>query len=203
MTGRATRKPPALRSDRIRVALVAPGDAAALRDFHRRNRAYLRPWMPPTAADFETTGYWRRWTAAAPVLFAEDRAVRLVIRERATPDGPVLGQVNLSNIVRGAFQAAHLGYHLDHAAEGHGMMSEALRLVVDHAFGPLSLHRLMANYVIGNARSAKVLARLGFRVEGVAKSYLFIGGAWRDHVLTALVDPTGRPPPPPYTKGHR
>ena len=153
--------------------------------------------MPPTAADFETIGYWRRWTAAAPGLHAADSAVRLVVRGKAAPEGPLLGQINLSNIVRGAFQAAHLGYHLDGESEGQGLMSEALRLVVDHAFGPLGLHRLMANYVVGNTRSAKVLARLGFRIEGVAKAYLFIDGAWRDHVLTALVDPAGRPAPAP------
>ncbi len=36
---------------------------------------------------------------------------------------------------------------------------------------------------------AAVLARLGFRVEGLAKDYLFIDGAWRDHQLTALTNP--------------
>ena len=75
-------------------------------------------------------------------------------------------------------------------------MTEALSLVIGYAFTEFRLHRLMAGYVVGNSRSAKVLARLNFRVEGIAKGYLFIDGAWRDHVLTALTDPSDRPPAP-------
>ena len=75
-------------------------------------------------------------------------------------------------------------------------MQQSLSLVIDYAFTEFRLHRLMAGYVVGNARSAKVLARLNFRVEGIARNYLYIDGAWRDHVLTALTDPSDRPPPP-------
>ena len=61
------------------------------------------------------------------------------------------------------------------------------------AFAELRLHRIMANYRPENTRSAQVLERLGFRREGIAHDYLFIDGAWRDHVLTALVHPTYDP----------
>lgn len=61
----------------------------------------------------------------------------------------------------------------------------ALDALVAYAFGALGLHRVMANHLPDNERSAKLLARLGFEVEGLAKNYLFINGAWRDHVLTA------------------
>ncbi len=186
--------PPGLHGSAVRVNLVTAADAAALKDFHVRNRDHLQPWMPPLPDGFYALNYWRRWSAGAADLFAQDRSVRMTIHSLDKPDGPLLGQVNLNNIVRGAFQAAHLGYHLDRDAEGRGLMSEALSLVIDYAFGPFQLHRLMAGYVVGNARSAKVLARLNFRVEGIAKSYLFIDGAWRNHVLTALTDPSGRPP---------
>ena len=192
--------PPALIGDAVRVALVTAADAAALLDFQDRNRNYLKPWMPPLPKGFHTLHYWRRWCAGAAGLFDQDRSVRMVIRgadaEARDPDAPILGQVNLNNIVRGAFQAAHLGYHLDQDAEGRGLMRESLSLVIGYAFGPFRLHRLMAGYVVGNARSARVLARLNFRVEGIAKNYLYIDGAWRDHVLTALTDPSGQPPAP-------
>ncbi len=187
--------PPRLDGQSVRVSLVTAADAAALKDFHNRNQDHLKQWMPPLPKGFYTLDYWRRWSAGAADLFEKDRSVRMVIRDIADPDGPLLGQVNLNNVVRGAFQAAHLGYHLDREAEGRGLMTEALSLVIGYAFGPFRLHRLMAGYVVGNARSAKVLARLNFRVEGIAKGYLYIDGAWRDHVLTALTDPGNRPPP--------
>lgn len=188
--------PPILNGKAVRVALATAADAASLLEFHDRNRDHLGPWMPPLPQGFYTLDYWRRWSAGAATMFEQDRSVRMVIRPADNADGAILGQVNLNNIVRGAFQAAHLGYHLDRASEGLGLMQESLLLVIDYAFGPMRLHRLMAGYVVGNARSARVLARLKFRVEGIAKGYLFIDGAWRDHVLTALTDPTNRPPAP-------
>ena len=58
-----------------------------------------------------------------------------------------------------------------------------------YSFDELGLHRIMANHQPENERSARLLERLGFEREGYARSYLHIAGAWRDHVLTALVRP--------------
>lgn len=69
------------------------------------------------------------------------------------------------------------------------MMSEALQAVIAYAFGDLALHRLQANYQPANVRSARLLQKLGFEIEGQAKDYLFLDGAWRDHVLTSLRNP--------------
>mgnify|MGYP003420292857 FL=1 len=69
-------------------------------------------------------------------------------------------------------------------------MREALAAALADVFGPrVALHRVQANARPENTRSLLLLARLGFVVEGVAEEYLFIDGAWRDHVLTALRAP--------------
>jgi ribosomal-protein-alanine N-acetyltransferase len=81
-----------------------------------------------------------------------------------------------------------LGYAIDHAHEGQGLMQEALQATIEHVFSVLRLHRIQANYVPDNERSGRLLERLGFVREGLAKDYLFINGAWRDHVLTARVN---------------
>jgi ribosomal-protein-alanine N-acetyltransferase len=78
-----------------------------------------------------------------------------------------------------------LGYSIDAAHEGRGLMREALEAVLADAFGRLGLHRVQANVRPENARSLALLARLGFEREGLAREYLFIDGAWRDHVMTA------------------
>ena len=103
--------------------------------------------------------------------------------------GVVLAQVNMDHIMRGAFQSAALGYSLDESLEGRGIMTECLRRVTGYAFAELDLHRLTANHVPENVRSAAVLARLGFQREGLARSYLRLNGVWRDHVLNALINP--------------
>jgi ribosomal-protein-alanine N-acetyltransferase len=108
--------------------------------------------------------------------------------------GPVLGTVNFTQIFRGAFQACYLGYSLDHRLEGRGLMHEAVGAAIRHVFDVLKLHRIMVNYVPSNERSATLARRLGFVPEGIARDYLYIDGAWRDHVLTALTNPDAPAP---------
>ena len=72
-------------------------------------------------------------------------------------------------------------------------MYEALRASLDYVFQVLNLHRVMANFMPHNARSNGLLRRLGFTVEGYARDYLYIDGAWRDHVLTSLTNPEWKP----------
>ena len=71
-------------------------------------------------------------------------------------------------------------------------MSEGLRAANAFIFATMRLHRIMANFRPENERSRRLLQRLGFVEEGFARNYLFIDGAWRDHVLTALVNPAFR-----------
>ena len=67
-------------------------------------------------------------------------------------------------------------------------MYEALRAAIEYAFDTKKLHRIMANYMLANVRSGKLLRRLNFSVEGFARDYLRIAGKWEDHVLSALTN---------------
>ena len=68
-------------------------------------------------------------------------------------------------------------------------MYEILTGGIDYLFNVVGLHRIMANYIPGNKRSASLLMRIGFEYEGLAKSYLKIAGQWQDHILTAKLNP--------------
>ncbi len=97
-------------------------------------------------------------------------------------------------IVRGAAQFCYLGYSIDESKQGLGLMSEALRAAIGYVFSELRLHRIMANYMPTNERSGNLLKRLGFKVEGYARDYLYLNGKWQDHILTSLVNPNPMEP---------
>src|SRR5262245_15298496 len=180
-----------------RLVLWQPGPEAAERylRFYADNWDHLKPWSPPRPDDFLTLAYFERRLAQSRVDAAAGRSLRLALSRIDDPVRRVIGVVNLNEIVRGALQQAFVGYDLDARDQGQGLMTEGLTATCRYAFDALRLHQLSANYMPSNERSAAVLRRCGFQVVGYVRDYLFVDGAWRDHVLTVLHDPAGRPPP--------
>jgi ribosomal-protein-alanine N-acetyltransferase len=185
---------PELHTERLAVRLARPGMQAQMARFLEENFAgHLDRWSPPVVAEFFTEGFWAERLALAVDDFGADRAVRFVLQpSTADKHGPIIGTCNYTNIVRGAFHACHLGYQVARSHEGQGLMAEALRAANAFMFDAMRLHRIMANFRPENERSRRLLQRLGFVEEGFARAYLFIDGAWRDHVLTALTHPDFR-----------
>lgn len=186
---------PEIATGRLTLRLARPGmEEAHVRFLERNHAKHLAAWSPPPAPGFFTAEFWAERLAAAVEEWQGGRSLRLVLQPAgASADADLVGTVNYTNIVRGAFQACHLGYQLGAEHEGQGFMSEALRASNAFVFEHVRLHRIMANYRPENVRSARVLERLGFVKEGFARDYLFIDGAWRDHVLTALAHPAFDP----------
>jgi len=179
-----------------RLELRLPGAESATRvvRFYRENEAFLAPWSPPWPQGFFGEAYWRTRLKGAREELRAGTALRLFLFPRGEPGGPVLGSVNFTQIFRGPFQAAYLGYSLAERVQGQGMMFEALERSLEHVWKELHLHRVMANHLPTNDRSARLLRRLGFAVEGYARDYLYVAGDWRDHVLNAITNPDPTPP---------
>jgi [ribosomal protein S5]-alanine N-acetyltransferase len=181
---------PDLQTQRLTVRLARPGMQAAMASFLAENfEGHLERWSPPATTAFFTEEFWKERLATAVEDFHAGRAVRFVLQEGDSPASPILGTCNYTNIVRGPFLACHLGYQLARASEGRGLMTEALRAANAFVFAEMRLHRIMANFRPENERSGRLLDRLGFVREGLARDYLFIDGAWRDHILAALTSP--------------
>ena len=102
-------------------------------------------------------------------------------------DDALVGVINLSNVVLGAFRSGYLGYYAFAGHERQGLMRQGLLAVVRHAFGPLKLHRVEANIQPANAASIALARSCGFEREGFSPRYLKIGGRWRDHERWALL----------------
>lgn len=176
-----------LEGTRVAVRLAEPDDVDAIIAFFAANEAHLTPSGAACVREKLTREHWSDQVERRRVEFLRDESCKTFIFVR--DGGAVAGTANLSEIVRGPFQAAYLGYALAHAEQGKGLMHEALTLLLHFGFAELNLHRIMANFMPSNRRSGAVLERLGFTVEGRASDYLRINGAWREHVLTSLTNP--------------
>ena len=101
-------------------------------------------------------------------------------------DHAIVGVFILSQIVRGMFQSAYLGYYAEEPHAGQGYMSEGMGLVLRHTFTAMRLHRVEANVQPENAASIALVKRSGFRLEGLSPRYLKVAGRWRDHQRWAM-----------------
>ncbi|HUL99964.1 MAG TPA: GNAT family protein, partial [Mycobacterium sp.] len=101
-------------------------------------------------------------------------------------DGEFCGQLTVGNVTHGALRSAWIGYWVGSAATGRGVATGALALGLDHCFGGVGLHRVEATVRPENTASRRVLAKVGFREEGLLLRYLDVDRAWRDHLLVAI-----------------
>ena len=185
---------PEISTGRLRLVIAAPGLEEPLARFYRENFAgHLDRWSPPMPGDKFDPAWWAGRLAGFAREFETGATARWVLLAPGAGPAEVVGTTNYTQIARGPFHACTLGYQIARRHEGRGLMSEALRATLDFAFGELRLHRVMANYRPENERSGRLLERLGFEREGYARQYLFIDGAWRDHVLTAKTSPRFEP----------
>ena len=179
--------PSPLHTERTCIRFAEEADAPELLRYRAENRAHLSPWEPLREEAYCTLEHCMHAIAEGHEHARLDRGYPFCVFDRHGTE--ILATFTLSNVVRGAFQACHLGYGAAVRVQGQGIMREALQAGLAWAFGELGLHRVMANHLPRNERSARLLARLGFEREGYAKRYLQIAGVWEDHVLTALTRP--------------
>jgi [ribosomal protein S5]-alanine N-acetyltransferase len=171
------------RGARTHLRRPAASDQAEYCQLRRESAAFHAQWepAPPPGVDAFGALMFQRYLAGS----REPRRERyLLVRNE---DDAIVGGLNLNEIVRGAFQSAYLGYWMGVAHVRRGYMSEGLRLLLTHAFGPLGLHRLEANIRPENAASIALVRSAGFRKEGCSARYLQIDGEWRDHERWAIL----------------
>jgi [ribosomal protein S5]-alanine N-acetyltransferase len=179
-----------LRTDRLILRTIDPSFAARSLDYVVRNREFFTPWNPLVDETFYTLAAQEEKLRIERELRAQDRTVRLWLFKREDRAYErVIGDLAFSNIVRGAFQSCHLGYKIDGAEASRGLMTEALVRACRFAFEELKLHRIEANIIPRNARSIRVVEKLGFVNEGLSRKYLKIAGVWEDHLHYVLLNP--------------
>ena len=155
-----------------------------------RNAAWLQPWEASSPAG---QGGLPTYSGMVRVLNRQAReasALPFIITERvpSVPKPVIVGQLTVSGIQWGSAMTATLGYWVDKDRAGRGIVPTAVAMVTDHCFRQLGLHRMEINIRPENAASLRVVAKLGFRDEGMRPRYLHINGEWADHRSFAITD---------------
>ncbi|MGD1036388.1 MAG: GNAT family protein [Roseiarcus sp.] len=177
---------PLLRGDGVALRPAIAEDFLAWARLREQSRAFLTPWEPTWPEDDLTRAAFRRRLRRQAEEIARDESFAFLIFDATSEE--LLGGLTLGGIRRGVAQAATLGYWMGAPHAGKGHMTRAVAAVVRFGFATLRLHRIEAACIPDNAPSIALLRRNGFRREGLARAYLKINDAWRDHVLFALVE---------------
>jgi ribosomal-protein-alanine N-acetyltransferase len=160
-------------------------DAGAWSAIRSRDREHLEAWepgAPGTWAERNSPSAWLHQCGTLRSLARRGLSLPFVL----TVDGHLAGQVTIGNVVRGSLCSAWVGYWVAADKIAGGVATVAVGMAVDHCFVQAGLHRIDATVRPENAASLRVLAKLGFREEGLLRSYLDVAGAWRDHYLLAI-----------------
>ena len=183
--------PITLETDGVTLRPLRHRDARAWQEVRARNAGWLRPWeatIPPG-----------REEEIPPTFGAMVRRQRAEARAgRGLPwvievDGQLAGQLTVGGIAYGSLRSGYIGYWIDEAFAGRGIVPTAVAMACDYCFEALGLHRIEVNIRPENAASLRVVEKLGFHDEGLRPAYLHIDGQWRDHRSFALFAGDARP----------
>jgi ribosomal-protein-alanine N-acetyltransferase len=173
----------------VRLRPIRRADEAEWNAVRDRNAEWLRPWdstRPPESDEGPRT--FAQMAADFTRAAREGTMLPWVIGYRTAPGASevLAGQMTISGIARGSARWAMAGYWVDQAWAGRGLAPISLALAADHLFFTLRLHRLEVAIRPENAKSLRVVEKLGLRYEGERARYLHVDGDWRDHLMFAI-----------------
>lgn len=168
-----------LKGKNVELKILTPEDSQDILDYYKRNKNYLQPFEPLREESFYTIEAQTESLIESYKQFLNGTSAEFGIYK----DKKFIGKIRLSNIVRGIFKNAFIGYSIDKDEQNNGYMKEAIKLLLEYAFEDMELHRIEASTLVDNEKSQRVLISSGFKEIGISEKYLFINGKWRDHKI--------------------
>lgn len=173
-------------TDRLILSVLNEKHAASVRQFYEENRAFFAPFEPAYPENFFTTEYQAFLLHAYFQQFIKSEGLRYYLFEKASPER-VIGCIAFSHIRLGEERSCFASYKLAEAMQHKGYATEALRFLLQLLSMEFSIHRVEADILPDNVSSIRLAERLGFALEGIARSSHRIQGVWKDHARYALV----------------
>jgi [ribosomal protein S5]-alanine N-acetyltransferase len=171
----------------IYIRFLEEKDAEAMEQLYLRNREFFQKYSPKRDDAYYT--YKRHLKSIKNSIESRiiDKEYSFGIFKKETDE--LIGDIDLTGVLRDALQCCHIGYSLDNKHNGKGYMTEAVNLVVEYGFKHLHLHRIVAGVMATNIGSLRVLEKVGFEKEGIARKNVKINGKWEDHVELSILNP--------------
>jgi ribosomal-protein-alanine N-acetyltransferase len=174
-------------TERLLLNVLHPNDADKVLTFYENNREHFEPWEPERDVNFYTLPYQRLSLSIEYNLMQQSKLLRYWIFLRDDPH-TIIGSVNFYNIVRGSYYTCQLGYKFDQGYLGHGYAYESIQTAMELLFGDYQIHRIEANIMPTNVRSIRLIQKLNFFYEGLAKESININNNWEDHIRYAYIN---------------
>ncbi len=168
--------------DGIELRQVSIADCAELYASIDRNRARLRTWLPWVGLTFgqnDLSEFIRQREI--------DNAARVSLTTHIWYQDQLCGAVGL-HVIDQRHRSSSIGYWLDEAYEGRGIMTRACRAMVTHGFREYGLHRIEIRCGTGNSRSMAIPRRLGFTEEGTLREAEWVFDHWVDDRVFSMLE---------------
>ena len=175
-----------LMTPRLVLTLSHPKLAKEVCSFHNRNKLVFADKEPLRPDSFYTVKGARDNLRYDDRLSRKCQEFRFWIFEKGSKK--IIGTVCIGSILFGSVKSCFLSYKVDTAYQGKGYATEAVREVCDFAFNILQLHRIESYVMPRNAKSLRVMEKLGFENEGVSRRCLEVNGVWEDHIRFSLLN---------------
>lgn len=166
------------------IRRVQAADGPKLSDYYTRNYERFKASQATQPISNHSPENWAR--NAPHIVELEKRGTELFWFLESGDQ--IVGSCNLTNITYFPYWSAVLGYSIDGDFEGQGHMTRAVQFAIMHAFEKLKLHRIVAYSKLDNERSTRLLDKIGFQTEGVAKRYMNVENQWADHRISAFIN---------------
>ena len=178
-----------LRGGQVYLRFLEEKDADALLQLNIRNRDFFQLYSPKRNEGYFTYEYQLQLIQDAAEFRKKDREYAFGIFLNDTDE--LIGDIDFTTVIRDVLQSCYIGYTLDQAHNGKGIMTEAVKLAVEYAFAVLGLHRIAAGVMPRNIGSLRVLEKAGFESEGIARKNVKINGKWEDHCVLSIINELG------------
>lgn len=171
----------------IYLRFLEEKDAEAMKQLYLGNREFFQKYSPKRDEDYYT--YERHLKSIKNAIESrkidKEYSFGIFLKENDC----LIGDLDLTGVLRDVLQCCYIGYSLDSKYNGKGYMTEAVRLVAEYGFNQLHLHRIVAGVMPTNIGSLRVLEKVGFEKEGIARKNVKINGKWEDHVELSILNP--------------